>query len=297
MTTVSAAANFDSDEVSPGISSTDAITNRTRRMGVRASDARVSAPGRTPCARLLSSSFALVSSLAALALFVSTAPTAVRAEVDAAHRASGRSGPRLGRSGPAFLDGGFDASDVVWDDDGVDAFLRAAARSRARQKALTEDQERRRYLSAESLASYLGIQSVRAVHVPVPVNLILVGFDGDGHMGLRLDHTDLVAWLEHADHVRHHARLPSSVDSRVGGSSRSDDDDDNAKRHPHELHAEPVHAEHLHDAPTHSVARFNFTCHIVDVGSKVLETLERAQRIHARPMRPTLPGLDESQFR
>ena len=181
-------------------------------MGVRASDARVSAPGRTPCARLISSSFALVSSLAALALFVSTAPTAVRAEVDAAHRASGRSGPRLGRSGPAFLDGGFDASDVVWDDDGVDAFLRAAARSRARQKALTEDQERRRYLSAESLASYLGIQSVRAVHVPVPVNLILVGFDGDGHMGLRLDHTDLVAWLEHADHVRHHARLPSSVD-------------------------------------------------------------------------------------
>ena len=203
----------------------------------------------------------------------------------------------MGRSGPAFLDGGFDASDVVWDDDGVDAFLRAAARSRARQKALTEDQERRRYLSAESLASYLGIQSVRAVHVPVPVNLILVGFDGDGHMGLRLDHTDLVAWLEHADHVRHHARLPSSVDSRVGGSSRSDDDDDDAKRHPHELHAEPVDDDHLHDAPTHSVARFNFTCHIVDVGSKVLETLERAQRIHARPLRPTLPGLDESQFR
>ena len=60
---------------------------------------------------------------------------------------------------------------------------------------------------------------------------------------------------------------------------------------------EPVHDDHLHDAPTHSVARFNFTCHIVDVGSKVLETLERAQRIHARPMRPTLPGLDESQFR
>ena len=87
VTTVSAAANFDTDEVSPGISSPDAITNRTRRMGVRASDARDSAPGRTPCARLLSSSFALVSSLAALALFVSTAPTAVRAEVDAADRA------------------------------------------------------------------------------------------------------------------------------------------------------------------------------------------------------------------
>ena len=144
-----------------------------------------------------------LTALALLTLFLGLGlgpVTVARAEVDAAHASSGRSGPRMGRSGPAFLDGGFDASDVIWDDDGVDAFLRAAARSKARQKALTQDQERRRYLSSASLASYLGIQSVKAVHVPVPVNLILVGFSGEGHMGLKLDHADLVAWLEHADH-------------------------------------------------------------------------------------------------
>ena len=196
----------------------------------------------------------------------------------------------MGRSGPAFLDGGFDASDVIWDDDGVDAFLRAAARSKARQKALTQDQERRRYLSSASLASYLGIQSVKAVHVPVPVNLILVGFSGEGHMGLKLDHADLVAWLEHADHVRPHARLPAPTHAaRPRARSRSIRTPENAAG------SSPL--QQLDEAPTNSVARFNFTCHVVDVGVKVTAVLERAMRLYSRPLRPVNPLGDETRLR
>lgn len=219
--------------------------------------------------------------------------TVARAEVDAAHASSGRQGPRMGRSGPAFLDGGFDASDVIWDDDGVDAFLRAAARSKARQKALTQDQERRRYLSSASLASYLGIQSVKAVHVPVPVNLILVGFFGEGHMGLKLDHADLVAWLEHADHVRPHARLPAPTHAaRARARSRSIRTPDNAAAG---SGSSPL--RQSDEAPTNSVARFNFTCHVVDVGVKVTAVLERAMRLYSRPLRPVNPLGDETRLR
>ena len=197
----------------------------------------------------------------------------------------------MGRSGPAFLDGGFDASDVIWDDDGVDAFLRAAARSKARRKALTRDQERRRYLSSASLASYLGIQSVKAVHVPVPVNLILVGFSGEGHVGLKLDHADLVAWLEHADHVRPHARLPAPTHAaRPRARSRSFRTPENAARSSSPL-------RQLDEAPTNSVARFNFTCHVVDVGMKVTAVLERAMRLYSRPLRPVNPLGDETRLR
>ena len=235
-----------------------------------------------------------LTALALLTLFLGLGlgpVTVARAEVDAAHASSGRSGPRMGRSGPAFLDGGFDASDVIWDDDGVDAFLRAAARSKARQKALTQDQERRRYLSSASLASYLGIQSVKAVHVPVPVNLILVGFSGEGHMGLKLDHADLVAWLEHADHVRPHARLPAPTHAaRPRARSRS-------IRTPGKKGAGSSPLQQLDEAPTNSVARFNFTCHVVDVGVKVTAVLERAMRLYSRPLRPVNPLGDETRLR
>ena len=235
-----------------------------------------------------------LTALALLTLFLGLGlgpVTVARAEVDAAHASSGRQGPRMGRSGPAFLDGGFDASDVIWDDDGVDAFLRAAARSKARQKALTQDQERRRYLSSASLASYLGIQSVKAVHVPVPVNLILVGFSGEGHMGLKLDHADLVAWLEHADHVRPHARLPAPTHAaRPRARSRS-------IRTPGKKAAGSSPLQQLDEAPTNSVARFNFTCHVVDVGVKVTAVLERAMRLYSRPLRPVNPLGDETRLR
>ena len=46
------------------------------------------------------------------------------------------------------------------------------------------------------------------MHVPVPVNFVFVGFDGDGHLGLHLDHDDLARWFEHMDHVRPHVRVP-----------------------------------------------------------------------------------------
>ncbi len=201
----------------------------------------------------------------------------------------------MGRSGPAFLDGGFDASDVIWDDDGVDAFLRAAARSKARQKALTQDQERRRYLSSASLASYLGIQSVKAVHVPVPVNLILVGFSGEGHMGLKLDHADLVAWLEHADHVRPHARLPAPTHA-ARPRARSRSIRTRSIRTPkNAAGSSPL--RQLDETPTNSVARFNFTCHVVDVGVKVTAVLERAMRLYSRPLRPVNPLGDETRLR
>ena len=39
---------------------------------------------------------------------------------------------------------------------------------------------------AGTIANYLGLSAVESIHVPVPVNFVFVGFDGDGQRGLHL---------------------------------------------------------------------------------------------------------------
>ncbi len=42
-------------------------------------------------------------------------------------------------------------------------------------------------ITPENLASYLGVTSTKSVVIPISVNLIFVGFEGDGNEGNEYD--------------------------------------------------------------------------------------------------------------
>lgn len=49
-----------------------------------------------------------------------------------------------------------------------------------------------------------------AIHLPVPLNIVLVGFAGDGNMGVNISLAELNTWFQHLDHVLPHTRIDAS---------------------------------------------------------------------------------------
>ena len=235
---------------------------------------------------------ALAIAIAAACLFALTG--SATGDVDAAHR-SGKLGPRFGSSLPSFFDGGENA--FADDDDALTDPPRRRRPPSGAPGSRVED-ERLLYLRSGSLARYLGLDFVRSVHVPVPVNFVFVGFDGDGHLGLHLDHEDLARWFEHMDHVRPHVRVPrppaGALDDfrrrlvDVAGVESLGSDAAPARGYSRRRDARGRRAredQHLTDEyPEVSRAHLNFTCHVVDVGPNVLDVFERAISTYARPV-------------
>ncbi len=66
------------------------------------------------------------------------------------------------------------------------------------------------FLSSGSLASYLNLGPVEAMHMPVPVNVMFVGFQGDGNLHVNISGEQLQEWFGHLDHVLPHTRVELS---------------------------------------------------------------------------------------
>jgi hypothetical protein len=103
------------------------------------------------------------------------------------------------------------------------------------------------YLQAANLAAYLGLQTVDGLHMPVPLNVLFIGFavsavaqrccaaatffyaagrlgatganlaagwpvprQGDGNMQVNIPEAELAAWFEALDHVLPHTRIALS---------------------------------------------------------------------------------------
>jgi hypothetical protein len=60
----------------------------------------------------------------------------------------------------------------------------------------------------ENVANYGGFRKVHSVNIPIHINLILIGFDGDGNRGIHLTQHDLEPWLEHIEHTLPHLVIP-----------------------------------------------------------------------------------------
>ena len=103
--------------------------------------------------------------------------------------------------------------------------------------------------------AHLVVRGVRRVHLPVPVNLVLVGFGGDGREDVRLGNEEIEQWLEALDTDRPHML--------VGGG---------------------------HGAATRAgVVHYNFSVHAVTLGSRAAGVLERTIAAAARPDDPRAP--------
>jgi hypothetical protein len=63
------------------------------------------------------------------------------------------------------------------------------------------------FLNTSNLAEFLGIVPVEAIHMPVPMNFVFVGFAGDGNMGVNYTSAELQVWFGLLDHVLPHNRI------------------------------------------------------------------------------------------
>lgn len=64
------------------------------------------------------------------------------------------------------------------------------------------------WLMAGDMANYRSLSEIISVSLPLPINLIFVGFDGDGEHGLELVEDNFNEWFEHIDHFVRHRIVP-----------------------------------------------------------------------------------------
>eukprot|EP00798_Chlamydomonas_sp_ICE-L_P024546 gene24546-10156_t len=128
------------------------------------------------------------------------------------------------------------------------------------------------FLAAENLATYLGLEKVNAVHMPMPLTFVFLGFTGDGNHKIDIDEEEVAAWFEGLDHILPHTRvelseLACSEDGYCTGM---------------------VHGRSSH-TPVHSFVHLNFTCQVVIVTRlDVMSTFEHAIHTFSRPVDPQL---------
>jgi hypothetical protein len=65
-------------------------------------------------------------------------------------------------------------------------------------------------LKSHNLAQYLGLSRVEALHMPIPLNIVLVGFSADGNLQVNISTAQIQEWLGHLDHVLPHTRIQLS---------------------------------------------------------------------------------------
>ncbi|CAI5979338.1 unnamed protein product [Closterium sp. NIES-65] len=149
------------------------------------------------------------------------------------------------------------------------------------------------YVKQGNLAEYLGLKAVRAIHVPIPVNLIFIGFNASGDHGMRMREGDMRRWLQRMDHVEEHTRAPLNWPSLLarlahtmgagGELVRSDDDDDDDEEEEGEGEGEGLE----HDLPLISSVHYNYTVHVMEMGERVASVFQAAVRTLSRPDDPT----------
>lgn len=68
--------------------------------------------------------------------------------------------------------------------------------------------EKLRWELSDNMAHYLGLRRLMSFTFPVHVNLIFVGFNGDGNGFITLNHIDYAAWFDHIEHELEHVIAP-----------------------------------------------------------------------------------------
>eukprot|EP00276_Gloeochaete_wittrockiana_P005699 CAMPEP_0184659246 /NCGR_PEP_ID=MMETSP0308-20130426/28998_1 /TAXON_ID=38269 /ORGANISM="Gloeochaete witrockiana, Strain SAG 46.84" /LENGTH=844 /DNA_ID=CAMNT_0027098935 /DNA_START=328 /DNA_END=2859 /DNA_ORIENTATION=- len=123
-----------------------------------------------------------------------------------------------------------------------------------------------RWTQSGSVANFLGFEKVDAIELPIVINLIFIGFQGDGNHGMNLTVDMLRPWFEHVDHVLTHMYAP--IAKEMGTT------------------ASPVH--------TSSHVRYTFEYNVLELSSAVTAVLEEVLRANVRPVDPNTKNIDES---
>lgn len=159
----------------------------------------------------------------------------------------------------AFFEGGEDS--LAWDSDDLNEVRKL------HEQKFDDEQT---YMQSFHLADYLGMHMAEAVHMPVPLNLIFIGFSGDGNMDLNITKEDLITWFHHLDHILPHTRISLAELSCL----------EDAGHCSAFMKAEAP-------QPLRSYVHLNLSCHVVDLDSRpILLNFERAIAAFSRPVDP-----------
>ena len=68
----------------------------------------------------------------------------------------------------------------------------------------------KRWLEAGNVARFNGLHPDPYITIPVDINLVFIGFSGDGHYKLNLAEEELKPWFEHMEHLMEHTLVPTN---------------------------------------------------------------------------------------
>ncbi|CAA7408328.1 unnamed protein product [Spirodela intermedia] len=120
------------------------------------------------------------------------------------------------------------------------------------------------YTKAGNIANYLELSEVVSLYIPVHVNFIFLGFDGQGNHGFNLGPEELERWFTKIDHVFEHTRIPP-----IGEVLNPF----------YKISFDKVQRHHL---PLVSHINYNFSVHAINMGQKVTSIFEHAIKVFSR---------------
>jgi len=75
-----------------------------------------------------------------------------------------------------------------------------------------EKEEADKWVQAGNLAYFLNLHSIKSVSIPVMVNLIFIGFEGDGNNGITFSEENFKPWFAHIPYNIRHSVVPVGED-------------------------------------------------------------------------------------
>jgi hypothetical protein len=120
------------------------------------------------------------------------------------------------------------------------------------------------WIQAGNVAAYAGLEYTRSLNIPVVINLVFVGFDRNGHLGIELSQEKLKRYFWHLEASLPFMRLPSS--NPPGDSSEASGAQQRSSFTP--------------------IVRFRYSFNVMKVSPNVTHALDN---ILVRAMRPTDP--------
>ncbi|KAH6821421.1 transmembrane protein [Perilla frutescens var. hirtella] len=114
------------------------------------------------------------------------------------------------------------------------------------------------FTKAGNIANFLKLLEVDSMYLPVPVNFVFIGFEGNGNQEFKLNPEELERWFTKIDHIFEHTRIP-----KIGEILTP-------------FYKINIDREQLHHLPLISHINYNFSVHAIQMGEKVTSIFERA---------------------
>ncbi|CAN6244295.1 unnamed protein product [Urochloa humidicola] len=120
------------------------------------------------------------------------------------------------------------------------------------------------FTRAGNIASYMSLAEVDSIYLPIPVNFIFIGFDGNGGHEFKLGPEELERWFTKIDHIFEYTRTPP-----VGEVLTP-------------FYKTTVKKLRQYELPLVSHVNHNFSVHAIHMGEDVLSVFEHAIKVLSR---------------